>query len=612
MKTPAQFAFDPTTSIAAMTIPVAVPIDGHGDAAAPPPPDGRVARPPAPVDGVGNAQRDDAESTSVAVLSSAADAGQSASTATGRGVGDTVLTPYGLGKIEEYRDVEGIYVVRMDGFGATLYTSEAAPVEVELEAKKKKNKNSMELNAAYEALETMRRLNLEMECHEAGIVFDGAADPELMCKTCLLEGRANRNRFSRLQKFVDDRETESTMKLRRMWARGTGEEGKDNPKVLPRIQKLMEKKERSAASPCLICAHRCCARHCSASFRKEGITLCSDCEQFFELDFIVECVSNTDSSIRRKSVDHMIDLYDRCLLLLNYSSQFVDGITESLEKRAQRTDKIGLGSSGAGVVSGALGVAAAATILSPAGPPLLIASLVFGGSATAVQTGAEARGYFSEPRRLADRIIALHGMAHSVLRVAGTLRDACCMDHIRTEAYVMSEGKLSPERLKKSLEKNEIAIKAGAKVTTGAALSGAIAAESAAVASAEAGVLGARTSAALTRAGTATARAMRFARFAGGALSAAVLVLEAKNIDSTLKSIKAGSPCDKADALRGIMEELEELPLTEQLDNECQAYLRVLDQQHGLAPVEGCVEDGEPTPPTTAALLPNNCPKVDV
>eukprot|EP00566_Odontella_aurita_P005332 CAMPEP_0113529984 /NCGR_PEP_ID=MMETSP0015_2-20120614/2691_1 /TAXON_ID=2838 /ORGANISM="Odontella" /LENGTH=633 /DNA_ID=CAMNT_0000428663 /DNA_START=178 /DNA_END=2078 /DNA_ORIENTATION=- /assembly_acc=CAM_ASM_000160 len=431
-------------------------------------------------------------------------------------VGDSVETPYGPGRVEEYREEEddeddgGMYVVRLKGFGGTLYargdvvrqTTKEEKKKTKKDKKKKKTtkkkkakKSSMELNAAYEALETMRKLNLEVECQEAGIVVQKGGQMELMCKSCLLEGScggggsssrgvgSDRNRFSRLQKFVDDRSTASTKKFGRMWARGTRDEGTEgNPKVLPRIQQLMDRTEQklrsssfassalsSSSSPCLICAHRCCsARHSSSNFRKEGIALCTDCERFFELDFILECASNDDPDARRASVDHMIDLYDRCMLLLRYSSQFVDGVAANLDRTAQTNDRIGLGSSGVGVVSGALGVAAAATILTPAGPPLLVASLVFGGSATAVQTGAEARGYFSEPRRFADRIIALHGMAHSVLRVAGALRDACCMDHIRVEAYAMggNDKKLSAARLQKSIEKNKVAIEAGARATT--------------------------------------------------------------------------------------------------------------------------------------------------
>jgi hypothetical protein len=124
-------------------------------------------------------------------------------------------------------------------------------------------------------------------------------------------------------------------------------------------------------------------------------------------------------------IDEMIGLYDRCLMLLRFSAQFIDTIATLLEQKQEQQNKIGLGSS-AGVVSGVLGVVAAATILTPVGPPLLIASLVFGGSALAVQTsGSDAMNYFLEPNKLADRILSLHGMLHSLLRVTGTLRDGC-------------------------------------------------------------------------------------------------------------------------------------------------------------------------------------------
>merc|ERR1712176_346880 len=77
----------------------------------------------------------------------------------------------------------------------------------------------------------------------------------------------------------------------------------------------------------------------------------------------------------------------------------------------------------------------------------------------------------------------------------------------------------------------------------------------------------------------ATMRTMRLARGLGGALSAAILVMEANAIHSTLKRMKNGSPCEKAQRIRNILnhvngEKNEEdvfLPSTEALDGECQA-----------------------------------------
>jgi hypothetical protein len=75
------------------------------------------------------------------------------------------------------------------------------------------------------------------------------------------------------------------------------------------------------------------------------------------------------------------------------------------------------------------------------------------------------------------------------------------------------------------------------------------------------------------------ARSVSLARYAvgvGGAISAAVLVIEANAIHSTLKSIHDGSPCEKANELRRVLQDLQHFPTSSELDGECQAYLKVL------------------------------------
>jgi len=367
----------------------------------------------------------------------------------------------------------------------------------------------------------------------------------------------------------------------------------DKPIALPRIQRLINKRTQANTSPCLICASPSCPSCSSASFRKEGITLCLKCERLFELDFIVDCVSTSDTTQRAERIEYMVDCYDRCMLLLKYSEQFGEQIAASLEDQKNKQDKIGLASSSVGVLSGVLGIAAAASILTPAGPPLLIASLFFGGSATTVQSGTEALNYLSEPRKLADRIIALHGMSLSILRVTSTLRDAMMRDHIRTDVYEAESVPLSNEKLTKSFQKNKTNLVMGsntvrsltgfagveARVMGTAAAAGAASEASAMGAATAASTAGARVSTSVSRAGTAAARTVRFARFAGGALSAAVLVMEANAIQSTVKSISQGSPCDKANILRNVLKEIEDFPSTTDLDQECQAYLEVLSNR---------------------------------
>jgi len=532
-------------------------------------------------------------------------------------IGAHVKTDFGYGKVVNYRSTDQTYFVALDhgmngncappddraqespspappvaAAAATsaapakpqiIYTKHVVPLTTQEKAEMAKN-STMDLNIAYQSLEKMRKLNLELECSEAGVF---QVDHEA-CSACQIQKTHQSNYFPRLQQFMDTNKAEETTqfpRLQKLWAstKVAKQQAKEpEPRiVLPRIQKLIKDRKQSTTEPCLICASPCCSNHSSSIFRKEGITLCTTCERCFELDFIIDCVSTADPVERAKHIDRMVDLYDRSLLLLKYSSQYIEPIARGLESRKEQQNKIGLGSSSVGIVSGVLGVAAAATILTPAGPPLLIASLFFGGSATAVQTGSEAMNYFSEPRKLADRIIALHGMLRSILRVTSTLRDAMLRHHIRTDAYAAEGGNgehLTAEEMQKAIEKNKAGVLAGANVGRSLTL-GTAAATGSTVVTAEAGVVGARASTALSRAGTAAARTIRFARFAGGALSAAVLVMEANAIHATVKSIQAGNPCDKAEAIRKILKEIEnrEVPSTSDLDEECQAYLSALE-----------------------------------
>jgi hypothetical protein len=581
-------------------------------------------------------------------------------------VNKKVKTVYGNGICTEYREGDRMYQIQL--INGTSYGAMSAPVMYTQTVPERiytQEDETGKLNVAYEALEKMRRLNLEMQCFDAGVTkldYDH-------CTVCLLSNSIPSKRFPRLQKVYDDASAAhvsgatSSLKLPNMWgnkenhsaaaaqgpksfprirnfaaatnatvAQATGgtnfpkirslwgskptqsqstpkEEGTNqdqkpaatNKRVLPRIQNLLDTRLKNQSPSCLICASPSCPEHSSASFRKDGITLCHSCERLFELDFIVISVKEPDPQVRAKHIDHMIDCYDRCLLLLKYSAQHIETIAKTLEESQEKKNKVGLGSSGVGVLSGVLGIAAAATILTPAGPPLLIASLAFGGSATTVQVGSDALNFFSEPNKLADRIIALHGMTLSILRVTSTLRDAMIQDFIRTDGVFEAEKSNLAEEVQKRFEKSRAGVIAGANAGRGIALSGVAISEVGAVAGAEAGVIsataGARGASAMSRAstaGTAAARSLRFARFAGGALSAAVLVMEANAIQHTLKSIEEGNPCEKAKTMRQILDEMSSLPSTAALDEECQTYLdAMLSRPSPLPEVDAVAAEGQ-------------------
>jgi hypothetical protein len=496
---------------------------------------------------------------------------------------DDVSTPFGKGTFTQYRNDDETIVIALSF--ATLYATRQSLEEwnhIESDPDQTfpwpksviKKRGTMELNHAYESFETMRKLHLELKCAEIGIYEINYEQ----CTTCLLNspptpppppptptpppppptpakaasgGMFGNGRFPRIKKLVDHGQ-------------------KQKPFEFPRIQKLVtEQRKRnltSKATRCLICATPCCAAHSSKTFRQESLTVCTDCEEVFQLDFVVDCLTDRDKL--PEHVERMVDLYDRAVLLLKYSSQHIPDIATQLEGTQERQNRVGLGSSSAGVVSGILGIAAAATIITPAGPPLLIASLLFGGSATAISTGTEARNYYSEPNQVASRIQALHGMVNAILRVTGTLRDAILRDHIRTDDY---ENKDGCTELSSSTAARDMAITALAQHKA-KVMAAATAGRFSAAGMETAASVG-TTSRILSRTGSNLMKTVRVARFAGGALSAAVLVFEAKSLHDTIQDIRTGNPCEKAESLRKVQAELATLPTTEHVDQECQSYI---------------------------------------
>lgn len=504
--------------------------------------------------------------------------------------GKEVTTSFGKGIVVDYRQEDEMFVIHLSRNlpqkGETKQKSSTTKLfckresfEVERQ-NQNRQKRTMELNAAYESMEKMRRLNLEVACQERGVM--GPID-FTKCTTCLL----NPNQ----------------------------EQSDDQPQNFPRIRKAInEHKKKKPAPPCLFCANPTCSdKHACPAFKKEGITACLECVKLFEHEYMVACINQAhglsaekaieeqsagESATEERPLEHMMDLYDRVLLLLQYTSQFIEPIASALEDNTKRGNNVNMGASSVGLVSGILGVGAAAAIFTPAGPPLLIASLCLGGGATAAQTGTEVANYFSEPNKWADKIIALTGMIHSLLKVKESLRE------ILTARLLEEQGNPEIDRLKSSLadlrkKQRTAAVKAGATVASGAVLggvaiaevaAGAAAVESAAlVSSVEVGALAGRNANMMSKSGTAIARGARFARAAGGILSAATILLEARTMQKTVEQIKAGHPCDKAKALRTILKEIPTLPTTEQLDEECRIYVGAMSNRINLNSLEDAI-----------------------
>ena len=351
---------------------------------------------------------------------------------------------------------------------------------------------TMELNVAFESLEQVRLANVDVE-------FKGIHVEHRQCITCLRES------MQQAQMTSPD-----------------GKTGTPRPK-----RGLRKHLPRNKAVPCLTCGTPVCPRHRSADFKREQITVCTECSRFLGFDFLVDAVDLSEIE-RRQLMNSMLDVYDRSVLVLRYSSQFIVDISDSLQSNTRRNTKVGVGSSASGLVSGVTGVVAACTILTPIGPPLLIASVLFGGAGATASSASGAVNYHCQSNKMANTIFVLHGMVRSILRLVPS-----------AENIIYGDGK------------------AGQSQT-------------------DVSVVGS-----LQRAGGGTGKsAQNWSRAASnaikpltaGALSAASVVMEAREMKNSIKHLRSGSPCERAEELKRIEKEIGQLPATDVVADECKKY----------------------------------------
>jgi len=217
-------------------------------------------------------------------------------------------------------------------------------------------------------------------------------------------------------------------------------------------------------------------------------------------------------------MNSMLDVYDRSVLVLRYSSQFIGDISESLQSNSRRNTQVGVGSSASGLVSGVTGVVAACTILTPIGPPLLIASVLFGGTATAASSASGAVNYHCQANKMANTIFVLHGMVRSILRLVPS-----------------DDDKASDMSVVGSLQK-----------------------------------AGGGTGQSAQNWSRAASNAIK--PLTAGALSAASVVMEAREMKNSIQHLRSGSPCERAEELRRIEKEVGLFPATDVVADECKKY----------------------------------------
>lgn len=466
-----------------------------------------------------------------------------------------VTTAYGDGQIVSYDNNTNVYTIRL-AFG-TLYAVQSSLL--------RRTPGVAELNAAYESLERMRKLNLEVTAHEMGIPV---VDHEV-CTMCLLGSSTN----------ITDKEDPRAKKQQR-WKMIS-----KLPKGGPSLKK---------GTPCLICGSPTCPKHQSAAFKKQSIVLCHNCENLFDLDFAsllgledpnakqkdkndpkkessptnsVSTKHEIDTKLLEQKTQTLVDTYDRVMLLLAHAAQFIPALVLRLGDNEARNNRIGVGTAGAGVLSGALGLAGAATILTPMGAPLLMASLALSGSSAAVTVGNHTFNYYQKPHEGADRIIVMHGMISSLLNAAQTLQ------RLANQGEMMEQNDDSNKNPDKQDAVLTGTVGQGLQLVrqadTGLNLANAAATSSATLSTAAPGA---------TNFIQSSASALNAVPLLGTALSGIFIAMDANRLQSTLAKIKAGNPSDKADALRNLQGDLLLFPQTADLEVECTNFCQVVEK----------------------------------
>ena len=88
-----------------------------------------------------------------------------------------------------------------------------------------------------------------------------------------------------------------------------------------------------------------------------------------------ENLGGKNLALVQEKMQRIMTMYDRLHVLLHVALPFFPHLVERLQLNQVRNNRVGVGTAGVGIDSGALGLAGTAAILTPAGVPLLLASL---------------------------------------------------------------------------------------------------------------------------------------------------------------------------------------------------------------------------------------------
>lgn len=190
-----------------------------------------------------------------------------------------------------------------------------------------------------------------------------------------------------------------------------------------RLKENVNRNKKPQTNPCDVCGNPVCAIHDRIDTTKgEYFHMCVDCA--FDLNQVEHQLNAYHPQVLN-NLERLLHLYTRMCLQFSFWLPYVPELCNQIFAKQRKNAKISLGTTGLGFVGAALGVAGAATLLTPAGPAVLIAAMST--SATSGVLQATHQGYdkfFSSKDTFqnADRMIGWHGLCCGILASLEQLR----------------------------------------------------------------------------------------------------------------------------------------------------------------------------------------------
>lgn len=296
-------------------------------------------------------------------------------------VGDIVITPYGEGKLLELGLSSkislpwGILCTRLQNIHRKL--------------------PEQEFQEAMDHLNEIRKLHLAIECQKLNLPLkiDG-------CTACLLE----RPEY-KVNKYRNPKQSK--------WNR-----------FRQRVDESRKDKKKAQLWQCDVCGNPVCKYHDRQQQKGGGdhFHMCVDCA--YDLNQVEHQLNPYHPNVLQ-SLERLLLLYTRMCLQLSFWLPYVPELCNQMFQKQRKNAKISLANTSLGFVGAALGVASAVTMLTPAGPAILIAAMAT--SATSGTLQATHQGYdkyFSSKvtQEIADRLIAWQGLCGGILQSLEQLR----------------------------------------------------------------------------------------------------------------------------------------------------------------------------------------------